>query len=48
MTAALPRITDALLLAQGRPWGLAFGLLGIAVVVLVVGLVALAMARRGR
>ena len=33
-------------LAQGRPWGLAFGLLALAALLVVAGLVALALARR--
>lgn len=38
---------DALVvLAQGRPWGLAFGLLALAALLVVVGLVALVVARR--
>lgn len=41
-------MTTSLLLLVARSWGLVFGLLGVALVVLVLGGVALVVARRGR
>ena len=44
----MARIDVLVVPAETRPWGLAFGLLAVAALLVAVGLVALVKARRGR